>query len=109
MKKTGYYKRKKIFFYTGGLVLLFSSCLSVQSQDRPLIWVIPSEQQAIFEKIEKQAWAKSVYSGFIEELIQVIDLHHSDPIVVCKIGEAWENPFVVVFELFNGNENNKLN
>ncbi|MDP5231282.1 MAG: hypothetical protein NWQ38_12890, partial [Cellulophaga sp.] len=76
-------KRNSIQELLKYIVLIWVVCinfnLGAQELERPIILVKPSDRTEILEKIEKEAWAKETYTGFITALNLEIDKHQTNP------------------------------
>jgi hypothetical protein len=53
--------------------------LFAQNIRRPVIWVTPDDRSGILEKIEQQAWAKDIYTDFIDRLNLQVEKYHQNP------------------------------
>lgn len=95
-------------------LVFLSGGLSAQQPERPFIWVRPDEKSAILEKIEKQDWAKNIYTDFIDQLDQEINGHQTDPALFLQgLPFDWEKkqsnqypPFHLTYHIENGDHRN---
>jgi hypothetical protein len=55
-----------------------SGALLAQTVERPLIWVKPSDRQAILDKINTQRWAAEYYRAFEKRVDDDLKLHQQD-------------------------------
>ena len=69
-------KTKQLLF----IIFSYFLCLpSLGQTTHPRILVKPSDKAAILQKIEQQAWCKSIYDEMITRLQPYVDRHQSDP------------------------------
>jgi hypothetical protein len=86
------------------LLILFLSS-SIRAQQRPFIWVKANERDVILQKIEQQAWAKSLYDKFEERMEQDFKRYQKNPAEFLKqFPFDWEKqrveeipPFKLIF------------
>lgn len=78
---------KQFLFVT--ILLFFAEFAS--ARERPFIWVQPNEKEAILQKIETQAWAKSMYDKFFERMEEDIKIYQKNPAdFLKKLPFNWE-------------------
>lgn len=101
----GYLHNYILFLF---ILVLISS--NVFAQERPFIWVKQSDRVQILNKIQKEEWAKTSYTDFINQLNQDIKLHQSNPAEFLKgMPFDWEKskpgqmpPFYLTYHIENG-------
>lgn len=111
-------KRNSIQELLKYIVLIWVVCinfnLGAQELERPIILVKPSDRTEILEKIEKEAWAKETYTGFITALNLEIDKHQTNPDAFLRgmpfdFKKAKKNeipPFHHTYHIENGKQHN---
>ncbi|MDP5229692.1 MAG: heparinase II/III family protein, partial [Cellulophaga sp.] len=88
--------------------------LNAQELERPIILVKPSDRTNILAKIEKQPWAKDIYTKFIKKLNQEITKHQTNPDAFLRaMPFDWKKakpneipPFHHTYHLENGKQHN---
>ena len=60
--------------------------------ERPFIWATAADRAAILEKIESQEWARSIYTGLLDELREEVNMHRANPDAYLRqLPFDWEN------------------